>query len=142
MGLHPTTESLKGEHMTMITNTMVCENIYREPELAAHVANLEVELDRLTAELRQARNLHVAVKSTSKLRNGVALTCVNGDIYAVDYLAAGRRWAQVYEHATKPGIWMVNVNGPGLNDGGELLTKTFVSHGSATDAAEAFVAGA
>jgi hypothetical protein len=128
--------------MSKITNTMVCENIDRKEDLATQVESLEAEFDRIAAELRRSRDLLTAVSRTSKVRNGVALNCDNDGIYAVDYLAAGRRWAQVYEHATKPGTWMVNVNGPGLRNGGELLTDTFASREAAVDAAEAFVAGA
>lgn len=121
----------------MLSNEQAVQAYQNRLSIEEAVATAAALLKELNAQFHELTHELEAAQATSEVFEGIAMRVDEGRIFATSYEV--ERSAIAYEHAMKPGTFLVRV--ATRHKGDRVLKDTFQSMEEAIFAAKNFVAG-
>ncbi len=121
----------------MVSNLTAVQAFEAREALAEEYATVLEHLKTLQESAEGLRKLNDAAARTTEVFEGVALHIDGEHVYATSYDV--ERSALAYEHAQKPGVFLVRTSV--RHNGDRLLDTVFSTREDALTAAKRFVAG-
>lgn len=121
--------------MPALTNPEIIQAFAERDAINAELSELSAQIAELQAQRAVLERRHEAASNTTEIYNGVALSIFEHHVSAVDYQVG--KWATVYEHARRPGSFLVQAHTRHRNY--VVLPETYASFEAAQVAAKDFV---
>ena len=121
----------------MLSNEQAVQAYQNRVSIEHEIADMTEILKELNGRFHELNHELEAAKATSEVFEGIAMRVDEGRVLATSYEV--ERSALAYEHAMKPGTFLVRVET--RHKGDRVLKDTFQSMEEAIFAAKSFVAG-
>jgi hypothetical protein len=122
--------------MPTLTNTQIVEAFGVREQLAAELTELDARIAELQNTRRALSLRHEAAQQTTDVHRGIAVSVLDPYVSAVDYNVG--RYALVFEHAQRPGVFKVQAHYRSRGD--FVIANDYASFDAAVLAAKDFVA--